>query len=71
MKFRAVMLDDEVAGEEKGCDCLPDCEGISYEAQVDSRAMNAGLDSGGEEDGGNMAMQSDPFAVVQQVNNEC
>ncbi len=55
-----------------GCDCLPDCEGVSYEAHVDSRTVDAEVECGGEHGSSHvaLALYTDPFSIVQQVMKE-
>ncbi len=65
-KFQSAVMDDDGSG----CDCLPDCEGVSYEAHVDSRTVDAEVECGGELGSGHVALYTDPFSLVQQVMKE-
>ena len=61
-KFESALMDDDGAG----CGCLPDCGGVSYEANVDSGMVDEELECG-EEGNHGAFFANDPFSLVEQV----
>ncbi len=58
MKFHSVMLEDD----NSSCKCMTDCEGLTFEAYMDSGVVDVDVECGGDD-----GFRIDPYAMVQQV----
>ncbi len=52
------MLEDD----NSSCKCMSDCEGLTFEAYMDSGVVDVDVECGGDD-----GFRIDPYAMVQQV----